>query len=60
MITSKPRSPVAGEKHVLAVLHDRDREIDRMPNVANAGCAAGRQIGAQHYAGIELDIPIGI
>src|ERR1700674_1814569 len=41
-----------------AVAHDRNREIDRVAYVLEAGDTASTQLGAFHDAGVEFDYPV--
>jgi len=42
------------------VLHDGDREVDRVPHVAQARRRADAEIGTLHDARIQLDHAVGV
>jgi hypothetical protein len=45
---------------VAAILHHRDREVDRVAHVFQAGDAAGPQRCALHDACVQLDLSVGV
>jgi hypothetical protein len=60
MGTRESRRPVADQKHVPAVFHDFQRQVDRMSHIADGTHAAGPQLRAFHHARVELDVALQI
>ena len=43
-----------------AVLHHRDREVDRVAHIAQASRAAGAQVLAHHHTSVELHLAVAV
>ena len=60
VLARKSGCAVGRKQHVPAVSHHGQRQVDRMPDVAQAGRAAGASVPPVHDAGVQLDHPVGV
>ena len=60
MVPGKTRRARRGEEDVAPVFHDRDRQVDRMADVAECRGPAGTAVGADHDARVELDLTVAV
>ena len=59
-VSANSSAPVAGQHHVLGMLHHRARQQDRVPDRGHAGDGAGAARVAFHDRGIEFVAALGI
>ena len=60
MVAREPRRAGRRQEHVAAVLHHRDRKVDRMPHIPKARRAADAQAPALHHTRVQLDLTVRI
>ncbi len=60
MLARKSGRAVGRKQHVPAVSHDGQRQVDRVPDVAQAGRPAGAAVPPVHDAGVQLDHAVGV
>ena len=60
MLARETRGALGCEQDVAPVLHDRNRQIDGMPDVAKARGGPDPQLCALHHPGVELDHSVAV